>query len=87
MKRIVRLTENDLTRIVKRVLKEQVNNNQSAEFYEDVLLNRFFMKVAPKDQYINNVKKYLKELSGRGFDEKMEDIKNALPTLEGKIFR
>ena len=85
MKKIVRLTENDLTRIVKRVLKEQVDNN-TPEFIEDVLLNKFFNKVAPNNKYINNVKSYLKDLSGTSFDSKMEQIKNALPTLEEKSF-
>ena len=83
MKKIVRLTENDLTRIVKRVLKEQADNN-TPEFIEDSLLNKFFNKVAPNDKFINNVKRYLKDLSGKSFDQKMEQIKNALPTLEGK---
>ena len=83
MKKIVRLTENDLTRIVKRVLKEQVDNN-NPKFIEDVLLNKFFNKVAPNDKYINNVKSYLKDLPGTSMDSKMEQIKNALPTLDGK---
>ena len=35
MKRIVRLTESDLTRIVKRVLKEQSDDRFSNEFYDE----------------------------------------------------
>jgi hypothetical protein len=37
MKKIVRLTESDLTRIVKRVIKEEENNNMMANKVENLI--------------------------------------------------
>ena len=37
MKKIIRLTEGDLTRIVKRVIKEEENNNMMANKVENLI--------------------------------------------------
>jgi hypothetical protein len=48
MKRIVKLTENDLTRIVKRVIKEQ-NDDDTEDFINHVRNNRDQMDVIKSD--------------------------------------
>jgi hypothetical protein len=50
MKKIIRLTENDLTRIVKRVVNENLSN-RSGDLYADIneLIDRKFDDLEPSE--------------------------------------
>ena len=85
MKRIVRLTENDLTRIVKRVLKEQSELNPRLEklytpqFLENILIDRYFRENYKGNPKVNNVSDWLfDDLKDRDFSGKFEEITNAV---------
>jgi len=53
MKKIVRLTEQDLVRLVNRVLKEQVNNDKGIDGFfnkiKNILIKKGYNKVMPVD--------------------------------------
>lgn len=55
MKKIVRLTESDLNRIVKRVIKEQDEFLDDDDYYgffdDDLKINRFSRNVSPNDDF------------------------------------
>jgi len=64
MKRIVRLTENDLTRIVKRVIKEQATpSSPSLEDYEKTYIIKL----------LTDTKNTLSEIFKRTYDENLDE--------------
>jgi len=79
MKRIIRLTENDLTRIVKRVISEQ---SVDAKKLEDILISKFindgnagkeYLTAGMRKEFFNDYEIEYKEwLSKNGF--KSSDI-------------
>jgi len=68
MKKIVRLTESDLTRIVKRVIKEEENNNMMANKVENLIEK-------PK------VEMKLEDIYSQLTDEEKEELKMTLDNL------
>jgi len=73
MKKIVRLTENDLMKIVKRVIKE------NEDFRSDMGVNPVFK------EYVNEIKRMYKDVSdAKGIDE-LEMIERDIQYLYSEI--
>ena len=63
MKKVIKLTESDLMRIVKRVIKEDIQNNDLYLSIKDVMRNTN----SSEDEKIQVLKYILRELEGDGW--------------------
>ena len=82
MKKVIRLSESDLVRIVKRIVSEQINMTQ-----EELPKNKIVDDVEYwLDEYKNDMDKYLSELQG-DVDKRrfMSRIKNGTMTIYREI--
>ena len=74
MKKVIRLTESDLVRIVKRVISEQVDDGL---FSED---EKYMLK-----QGIEQLRDQISMVRKENFEEKKEQIKTTLISMKNKI--
>ena len=77
-----RITENDLTRIVRRVIKEDIQNNELYKGISEVLWN----SNASDEEQIAVLKHILNQKEGRGFVTK-EKVNPDLSGLEKLVHR
>ena len=85
MKKIVRLTESDLVKLVKRVIVEQETQTYKPEDTSNqVQISTRRMSVFPKDRCVasNLVTPYI----GRGIVDETNNVNNTLPTKGKKPF-
>ena len=85
MKKIIKLTESDLSRIVKRVIKEDIQNNELYKRISDVLWN----SNASNEEQIAVLKHILNQKEGRGFvtKEKVNPDLSGLEKLVQRVMR
>ena len=74
MKKVIRLTESDLVRIVKRVISEQVDDGL---FSED---EKYMLK-----QSIESLRDQISMVRKENFEEKREQIKKTLISMKNKL--
>lgn len=74
MKKVIRLTESDLVRIVKRVISEQVDDGL---FSED---EKYMLK-----QSIESLRDQISMVRKENFEEKREQIKKTLTSMKNKL--
>ena len=74
MKKVIRLTESDLVRIVKRVISEQVDDGL---FSED---EKYMLK-----QGIEQLRDQISMVRKENFEEKKEQIKKTLTSMKNKL--
>jgi hypothetical protein len=82
MKKIVRLTESDLNRIVKRVIKEDIQNN---DLYLNIT-NTLRNTNSSREEKIQVLEYILREMKGEGFVTK-EKVNPDLSGLEKLVHR
>lgn len=70
MKRIVKLTESDLTRIVRRVIKENKTISEMEELNSTTQLAK------------NNIEKFMMEIAGESPEKQMEAIQEMMFQLK-----
>lgn len=83
MKKVIRLSENDLMRLVKKVIKEQTNYEQSS--YDADKAVGSFLNDMSGGMYDKN--KYKSDMKQFKFKKYQEFKKQVLPTLESKGFQ
>jgi len=82
MKKTIKLNESDLTRIVKRVIKEDIQNNDMYLNITNVLRNTN----SSKEEKIQVLEYILREMKGEGFVTK-EKINPDLSGMEKLVHR
>ena len=92
MKKIIRLTEKDLTRIVKRVIKEQ-DEWKPAPAKGNDHLNEFFAKVQAIGDYVRDTYEFTNKMEDfygtyqEDIDELTDEEYNKLEYFINKIYR
>jgi hypothetical protein len=83
MKKTIRLTESDLTKIVKRVIKEDIQNNDLYSNITNVLRNND-SSVEEKIQVLNNI---IREMEGSITKEKFNPDLSGMEKLVHRVMR
>lgn len=83
MKKTIKLTESDLARIVKRVIKEDIQNNDLYSNITNVLRNND-SSVEEKIQVLNNI---IREMEGSITKEKFNPDLSGMEKLVHRVMR